>query len=121
MKWHILKGKKNMKLLRLFNDGKKTEAQFLDLSEMKNGAFDERFYKNIELIENEDVKDLLIYIINNDDSVLDDYDNDAIINPAQNLIYLELFTELTKVLNSKKDIIDKINEQFKPIEDKYNN
>ena len=110
-----------MKLLRLFNDGKKTEAKFLDLSEMKNGVFDERFYKNIELIENEDVKDLLIYIINNDDSVLDDYDNDAIINPAQNLIYLELFTELTKVLNSKKDIIDKIDEQFKPIEDKYNN
>lgn len=109
-----------MILLRLFNDGKKVDAQFLDLSDMKDDTIPNNYYKGVELIENEDVKDLLLFIMSHDDVTLDAYDEDAIGNPAQKLIYKELHNELTKVINSKKEILDKVDNEFKKAEAKYN-
>ena len=117
---HILKGKVNMTLLRLHNNGKKIEAQFLDLSEKKNDQNVEKYYKSIELIEGSDVEDILIYIMKNNDASLDAYDEDALDNPAQDLIYKELYNELSKVIDSKNEILTRINNEFKDIEDKYN-
>ena len=108
-----------MTLLRLHNNGKKTEAQFLDLSEKKDDPNLEQYYKNVELIEGSDVKDILIYIMKNDDASLDDYDEDALDNPAQKLIYKELYNEISKVINSRNDILTKINDEFKSLESKY--
>ena len=116
---HILKGKINMTLLRLHNNGKKTEAQFLDLSEKKDDPNLEQYYKNVELIEGSDVKDIFIYIMKNDDASLDAYDEDALDNPAQKLIYKELYNEISKVINSRNDILTKINDEFKSLESKY--
>lgn len=115
-----MKGKKNMKLLRLFNDGKKTEAQFLDLSEMGVNPFDAKYYKNVETIENKDVEDILLYMLSHDDASFDEYDEEAISNPAQRLVYKELYAEFTKVQDSRKEIIDKIDNEFRVIESKYN-
>ena len=109
-----------MILLRLFNDGKKIEAQFLDLSDMNDDPIPDNYYKGVESIENEDVKDLLLFIMSHDDVVLDSFDEDSIGNPAQKLIYKELYNELTKVINYKKEILCKVDNEFKEAENKYN-
>lgn len=108
-----------MKLLRLKNDDKHTEGQFLDLSERKEGVSDESCYKSVELIEKEDVLDMLTYMLDHDDCSFDPFDEKALQNPAQQLIYKELHSELTKVYASRKEIVQRINDQFKEIESKY--
>lgn len=109
-----------MKLLRLYNNGKNTEAQFYDISQENNGVFDEKYYKRIELIENEDVKDLLTYIFSHDETDLfDTFVEGSLQNPAQNVIYKDLYEELSKVNESKEGIIKKVDDSYKAIEEKY--
>ena len=109
-----------MKLLRLYNNGKYTEAQFYDISQEDKGAFDEKYYKCVELIDNEDVKDLLTYIFSHDEADLfEPFVEGSLQNPAQVVIYKDLYEELSKVNKSKKELIKKVDDSYKAIEEKY--
>ena len=108
-----------MKLLRILNKEKKNVGQFLDLSSLKNGSNLEDCYKDLETIANTNVLDILKYIMEHDDSEFDDFDSDALQNPAQNLIYKELFNSFMEVINKKAEIELEVNNKFADIESKY--
>lgn len=76
-------------------------------------------YILIDKIDYVDIYNLIDYIMNHDDAELEPYVADTLQNPAQDLIYKNLESELKTVINSKQNVIKSVNDQFKEAETKY--
>lgn len=108
----------SMKLIRINKTGK-TTAQFFDFSLFSESCPEENCYREIELIEKDDVLDILNYIMENDEVSYDEFDSEVLQNPAQKLIYKELYQDFEELKENKKAIIAQIDKEFETAEKKY--
>lgn len=105
-----------MKIIRI----KDNKGQFLSKPFNINGVPIESDYKNIDLIEKEDVLELLTYMIDNEIE-MDTYDSEnPLPNPVHDVIYKNLYVKFADVYNSKNAIKKEIDDKFLSAETKYN-
>lgn len=78
-------------------------------------------YFSISDIQKEDLKNIIDYILENDDFELDiqnDSDN-QIKNKAESIIYTDIYNKLNELVNQKEEITNTINNCFKNLVDNY--
>ncbi len=95
-----------MKLLKI----DKNCAQFLNLTENE--------YRNITEITSNDIYTLLEVILESSVS-MDNHKDKKIDNPAEEIIYSNIYDQFKEIIDDKKSIIDSINEEYKLAEEKY--
>jgi hypothetical protein len=95
-----------MKLLTI----DKNCALFLDLNK------DE--YRNITEITSNDIYKLLEVILESN-VTMDNYEVKKIDNPAEEIIYVNIYNQFKEIIEDKTNIIDSINEEYKLAEEKY--
>lgn len=78
-------------------------------------------YNPIVNVSKEDLKQIIDYIMENDDAELDPIDDveNKIENKAENIIYSDLYTKLNDLIQKKEDIIEKIDSKFSNLIEKY--
>ncbi|KAB2180389.1 MULTISPECIES: hypothetical protein [Staphylococcus] len=101
-----MKGTNSMKLLTI----DKNCAHFLDLNK------DE--YRNITEITSNDIYKLLEVILESN-VTMDNYEDKKIDNPAEEIIYVNIYNQFKEIIEDKTNIIDSINEEYKLAEEKY--
>ena len=85
-------------------------AHFLDLNK------DE--YRNITEITSNDIYKLLEVILESN-VTMDNYEDKKIDNPAEEIIYSNIYNQFKEIIEDKTNIIDSINEEYKLAEEKY--
>lgn len=75
--------------------------------------------KKILEITKEDILKSLEYIYNNEDTELDEYNKDKIVNEAERIVYENLYTKLNDFRENKKILKSEIDGLFKDLEEKY--
>ncbi|MDW3991122.1 hypothetical protein [Staphylococcus saprophyticus] len=95
-----------MKLLTI----DKNCAQFFNLTENE--------YRNITEITSNDIYTLLEVILESSVS-MDNHKDKKIDNPAEEIIYSNIYDQFKEIIDDKKSIIDSINEEYKLAEEKY--
>lgn len=76
-------------------------------------------YESLKNINSEDVKRLINLIYSNDESLMDEYDEEKIKNPAEKIIYENLYNKLTELKESKEKTLNEINSKFKDVKEAY--
>lgn len=113
---HTKKGIKNMKVLRI-NDGK---GQFLYNPLNIVGEPNDSDYKNVDLIEKEDVLSILALMID-EEIAMDEYDEEnPLPNPVHDIIYKNLYSKFKNISDNKEAIKKEIDDKFSSAETKYN-
>lgn len=108
-----------MKLIRILTDDKKSTGQFFDFESFKEGLSEEKCYKEIENISSSNIIAILEYILENDETEFDLFDDEKLQNPAQKIIYKELSKNLQETISKRKDILKEVDDSFSAIERKY--
>ena len=78
-------------------------------------------YKEMDNISKDDILAMITHIMENEDASFDTYEESAIVNKVQNIIYKNLEKKFSELLISKNGILESINTQYKEAEDKYIN
>lgn len=108
-----------MKILKIEVDDKNNKGYFINPSSIKDLTNYENEYKSIEEISKEDILGIIDYMINHD-VILDEYTDGCLANPAQAIIYKNLYDNFTNLISNKDAIIKRIDDEFAEAERKYN-
>lgn len=78
-------------------------------------------YNPIVNISKEDLKKIVDYIMDNDDTELDCYNEaeNKIDNKAESIIYSDLYIKLYDLIQKKAEILEKVNSKFSILIEKY--
>lgn len=78
-------------------------------------------YNPIVNISKEDLKKIVDYIMDNDDTELDCYNEaeNKIDNKAESIIYSDLYIKLYDLIQKKAEILEKVNSKFSSLIEKY--
>lgn len=78
-------------------------------------------YNLIVNISKEDLKKIVDYIMDNDDTELDCYNEEEnkIDNKAESIIYSDLYIKLYDLIQKKAEILEKVNSKFSSLIEKY--
>ena len=105
-----------MKVLRI--DGGKGQFLFNPLDIV--GIPTDSDYKNVDLVEKEDILSILALIVN-EDIEMDEYKpEEPLPNPVHDIIYKSLYTKFKNVCENKELIKKEIDDKFVLSENKYN-
>ena len=85
----------------------------------ESGGINEK-YKDIKTITKEDILSIIDFTIENDIE-MDEYDESLLLNPADRVIYENLYNHLLQLKDSRDDLIKQIDDKFKEAEEKYLN
>ena len=75
-------------------------------------------YRNITEITSNDIYKLLEVILESN-VTMDNYEDKKIDNPAEEIIYSNIYNQFKEIIEDKTNIIDSINEEYKLAEEKY--
>ncbi|MEB6747768.1 hypothetical protein MX641_10230 [Staphylococcus haemolyticus] len=75
-------------------------------------------YRNITEITSNDIYKLLEVILESN-VTMDNYEDKKIDNPAEEIIYVNIYNQFKEIIEDKTNIIDSINEEYKLAEEKY--
>ena len=73
---------------------------------------------NITEITSNDIYKLLEVILESN-VTMDNYEDKKIDNPAEEIIYSNIYNQFKEIIEDKTNIIDSINEEYKLAEEKY--
>lgn len=97
-------------ILKIENENGNNKAKFLNI---KQNA-----YEDIETITKENILELLHFILKNDVKI-QSYDEKPIPNPAQRVIYKNLYDKFNNLIENKSQILLEIDNSFAEAEQKY--
>ena len=103
-----------MKLLKI----REQKGFFINPSHIDKEKSIDNQYKNIEMISKEDILSMIDFIMENDIE-MDEYKETLLPNPAQKIIYENLYNHLSNLKNCKDDLIKQTDKKFKDAEEKY--
>ncbi|MDQ7227254.1 hypothetical protein RCI17_11055, partial [Staphylococcus haemolyticus] len=61
----------------------------------------------------------LLEVILESNVTMDNYEDKKIDNPAEEIIYVNIYNQFKEIIEDKTNIIDSINEEYKLAEEKY--
>lgn len=98
-------------ILIIKNENGYNRAKFLNV---KNNV-----YEDIETISKENIIELLEFILNNETNI-QFCDETTLPNPAQRIIYKNLYEKFNDIIKNKSEILKDIDKKFAEAEQKYN-
>jgi DNA polymerase III delta prime subunit len=76
-------------------------------------------YKKLLEISKEDILKSLEYIYEKEDTELEEYDKEKIVNEAERIVYENLYNKLNNFKENKSILKNEIDNLFKDLEEKY--